>query len=240
MKKTLIISLMVILITTIMGCANNNEVPVGINILKDNEIEYNIYSPIKIAYSLDEFILESDVLLKFTVINKSYFTYQWTDTEFNYTRDIPATVYTIRVISDLGNTNIKPNTELLIYTEHSPMTYWEDDINLQVNDEYISFLGLLPDRMPEGLKAYVDYFIMDGELGIFPKINENDYLINNYIKQFTPFVSREYKSGGEKEQDPTKFSRYTILPQNEANWSEVSIKELEEFLVEKINWVERK
>jgi hypothetical protein len=235
MRKILAISLMVILITTIIGCNKNSEVTEGIKFIKDNEIEYNIYSPIKIAYSLDEFIQESDALLKFRVIDKSYFTYQWTDTEFNYTRDIPATVYTIRVISDLGNTNIKPNTELSIYTEHSPITYWEDDINLQVNAEYISFLGLLPDRMPEGLKAYIDYFIMDGELGIFPKINENDYLINNYTKQFTPFENRAYKSGKEKEQDPTKFGNYTILPQNEVNWSVVSLNELEDFLVEKMN-----
>jgi hypothetical protein len=169
------------------------------------------------------------------IIDKSYFTYQWTDTEFNYTCDIPATVYKIRVISDLGYTKIKPKTELLTYTEHSPMTYLEDDINLQVNGEYISFLGLLPDRMPEGLKSYVDYFIRDGELGIFPKINENAYLINNYTKQFTPFENRLYKSGKEKGQDPTKFGNYTILPQNEANRNEVGLKELEDFLVEKIN-----
>ncbi len=235
MRKINLVVITLIFLLSLIGCKQNSEVPEGVKILKDSEIKYDVYSPMKIAYSLDEFITGSDALLKFKVIEKSYFSYQWTDTEFDYTRDIPATAYAIIVISDLGNKNIKPNTELLIYTEHSPMTYWEDDINLQVNSEYIAFLGLIPDRMPKGLKAYVDYYIMDSELGIFPRLNEKEYLVNNYTKQYMPLESKPFKSGKEAEPEPERFELYEILPQNEANWSVVGFNELEDFLIKRIN-----
>ncbi|MFO7611072.1 MAG: hypothetical protein R6W99_01100 [Clostridia bacterium] len=239
MRKILIFILIIFALFTLTGCVQKNKIPEGIKILKDDEIECNVYSAMKIAYSLDEFILGSDALLKFRVIEKSYITYQWTDTEYNYTSDIPATVYTVKVLSDFGNRNIKPDTELMIYTEHSPMTYWEDDINLRVNSEYIAFLGLLPDRMPEGLRSYVDYYIMDGELGIFPGINENEYLVNNYTKQYMPFASQPFKSGKETEQEPKRYELYEILPQNEMNWSIVGSVELVDFLTDRVSKVAR-
>ena len=230
MKSILLVIICFGIILVSCGCSKSDQIADGIWLIDDLSIS-NVINLRTSGHELAQQFKYSDDLVKFEVVQVNYVEYLWDDKDLDLFKNRYGSIYKVKVIKSLINSGLMENTEVLIFSDHSPQKYDYGCVNLQQGNTYIaSLVKVKTGVLSESLTNYVDYYFKQQEFNVFPCKSNNQYYIQKQYSDLFDMLKYDLVSGQAYETEPDNYHNYEILPQDEQKWTVIESNNFENAL----------